>query len=251
MAEPDDPVAAVAAAVRVAYCEARNEWHRVNDRRTTTWGSRPVPTYDGGPDGRGVVRTSAWERVARVALAAGVDPVDLVKAQFRVRRAHPPEPNQLSTPAALAEYAASAPDRLRSEQQAFRFQRAAFQAELDKLAPCQASRGWGPDDLVRVVLGNVMAPLSALFRHCAAAAGGPQLADLAEAFRREAVVQYLAAPAVYDAVWRGFIPASFSAAAAAVVRGAVALGPDTPPQSGAAVAPAVDPPPAYRRPVRD
>jgi hypothetical protein len=194
----------VAGVVRQCYCDERNQWHRVHERKKTMWGLNLVPRYDGGEDSHGRVHQNMWERVARFVIRNRLDPRRFVRAQFAIRDSKPIEPTSLLTDQAISLYHHQAQTDDEEIRRLFDFQRRRALAEFDKLMPCRTSRGWTDGDINRAVLGNMLVPLSALFRYCLTKRDGHE--DLAETFAQEAVVQYLAQPSDYDKVWGDWIP---------------------------------------------
>lgn len=190
--------------VRAVYCSERNMWHARVEKKQAGWGLSRMPRYDGGEDNAGRQHVNMWERVARFAIANRLDPVRLVRAQFVAGMRHrPPEPNHLMSTESVNAYRRMTEESPEEVRRQFEFQKKQMAVEMAKLGPARARMKWTEADAARVILGNVVLPFSALFRHCLATRHG--LADVAEAFRDEAAVQYMAQAAEYDVVWGDWI----------------------------------------------
>lgn len=190
--------------VRSTYCELRNRWHSLHERRETNWGAQVVPKYDGGTGPGGQKYKSVWDRVARFVIQNSAEPRRFVQVQFAVRQAKPIEPTELVSPRALELYRYNEKTAFEDILRLFHYQQQRAATEFNKLRPCKINHQWTDADIHRAVLGNTLVQLSALFRYCIAHREG--YTSIADRYKDEALVQYLSQPEDYDKIWVGWIP---------------------------------------------
>ncbi len=201
----DKPVSAearrVADIVRAVYIRERRSRETVITGLVSNYNSHKK--WDGG-EHRGKRLPSTWVKIAEFALANDYDPAALVEAQFRGTGKHCPEPFQLCSPAAVDRYLRHNQSVVAEMPWDFQHQKLVCHAELTARF---AGTNWTRSEILANVLYDETLDMSALFRYCfAVQAKEPQIADT---YKREAIIQYMRRPDEYDKVWAQLIPEGF------------------------------------------
>jgi hypothetical protein len=201
---PSELLARYAQLTRAAYVEVRRDLlRRQNAADWRTYGSRPIPAWDGGADNYGRQYQPVWPKLAQFLLEHGCGTEEFLRAQVCGYTLPPPQ--QLATPRAL--------ERYRVFQQEHRqCLRAMLLAEAHQFEVCLASDKHfaRPGDLPDLWAHCLVRPssISPLFRVCLAATE-PTLRGLVNRFLELAVMQYLEDPLGYQAEWKQILPPGF------------------------------------------
>jgi hypothetical protein len=167
-----------------------------------TYGSQPIPRWDGGRDGQGKVYDKpVWFDIVRYALSNSISPILLVRGTFREWKSPtPPFPNQFANALSLrrARMLADAytvySENLKMEDHRFKAATTVHQL-YDKMDVEAAARR---------ALNDPTNELSPLYRYCVGTIGGAD--DVAERFKQEAFRMYVFDREAYDATWGDRIP---------------------------------------------
>lgn len=206
-----------ASRLRAIYCEERSRWHLVQEGRKVKWGDRAIPQFDGGEGPGGKNYANVWERAATLVYLHRLSPRRLVQALFDKRSAKPPLPTHLLGDAVRSRYEALFSKESSDILRTFQAQKETLKLGLFLVSPLKQRSNFNDDDLLRVVLLDLTARLSALFRYCLAVDRG--LDSVSSAFLQDALEQYISYPDSYDLIWRGWIPDSFRATARDLMEG--------------------------------
>lgn len=157
-------------------------------------------------------RRSAWTQLAEHVLSVQADPYEYLYAQFVAQRTPPPSPVQMRNRIAVDNWRRLQADAGRRLAEQLRAEQMKLAAAVTSLT---VNLQW---DVLRAMRYALMNPqqfsLSAVFRHCQAAA--ENLVEAAATTEAAAVVQYLAQEQAFDAAWQGFVPDTLRQRAAAI-----------------------------------
>jgi hypothetical protein len=199
-----DVIEELAGLIRHRYCdEYRRYEDKFNARTGSTYGSRPLPQWDGGTTNYGRRCRPIWPKIANFFLQHGIDYQLLIREYFNRRIGGvPPAPTFFLSDKAVALHAVAA-----KRQLADMILSARTENELAKTRFwCSKMEHEGvPDDVLwkRVAL-DPSADLSPLFRYCLAHRVGAL--DVAALYKKRAFWQYLRSPRLHDEAMGPVIP---------------------------------------------
>jgi hypothetical protein len=187
------------ARLRRAWVAAVRRMHERNSGRPS--GYKSQPRWDGGTDSAGRFYQPVWPRLVSAALAAGVDPAELVDTLFETWPSDTaPLPTMLVSP-----------DNLRAHQRRQTKRRAFVQAAAPAEEAAWRSAVWAvsqtqpdPEAVTRFVLNDLSVQVSPAFRYAMARAAG--MTDLAARWRDQAVCQVARDLAYYKEFWNKLLP---------------------------------------------
>ena len=206
----EDRVNTLAKQVRTVYCICVRELTGKED-----YGVKPMPKWDGGENSFGTRHQPIWGRVAARILQLDADPVQYIRAQFRVvsNPSQQPKPNQLYNDAAVARWEAykdNALNNLRNQVSSeINFIRIESMPLIVNLHKTEA-------EAVQYVLRRRSCSVSPLIRYCVSVDKG--LDRLAQVFREHAILQYMFQMANYDSLLGALIPDQLKADAVELKR---------------------------------
>lgn len=204
----DQYVDRLAMAVKQAYMEERRMFYirTRGEEGNSTPRESAVASWDGGHDCRGAVHKSKWKAIVQFALKHRVDPIELVRAVFEMCESNlPPLPNQVMSLRALEDLKRAR--ELSLEDLKLRYAGYTCEAK-QKFLFWREYRAGRPDiEVWKEVACSPELSLSPLFRFCLAQGLG--LAQVAELWRKRALLMYIRAPDAYDKVLGEALPKDF------------------------------------------
>lgn len=179
---------------------------RIAEERVTGRASKyqPGPKWDGGKDRYNKTHKPIWPRIAFFVLSNRLDVDAFVRRQFEQSGTRPPLPNAFLGDMALCRYRQGVADdeiKVRSSLQA---ERGWLEMTTYDYLACKDELGYTKAEIIEFSLVNSHAPLSPLFRYCAAKKYGVE--SVAKNCYWPAVFQYLQNSSLYDKVWDDWIP---------------------------------------------
>lgn len=190
----------LSATVREAYCLSRREL-----TQDDSYGTSPIPKWDGGTNSFGTRHSPVWPKIAAVILEHQADPLRYVRAQFySCFRSQPPRPNQLYGEEALENWkqfelnARTALEiRIKSDYNQLQVHTLPFVKNLN----------WSTDNALGYVLRDSAVPISPIVRYCEAVA--INLDCVIQHYEQPALAQYVFQIADYDKLLGAKIPEPF------------------------------------------
>jgi hypothetical protein len=201
----ENDLAALAEKIRVVYWQLLGEAELRVTGQVGATRPRKVARWDGGQDASGRRYKPIWPRLADYFIQNGVSPEDAIRAVFdRYVGGPPPAPNQVMVPDVVSLVEERKAKRAEHIRYSVESERTAFQDEA-----CFQERIHGKVNLntLRELITSPWLNLTPLFRFCLSVRH--DFRDLAQFYEDKAFAQYLNHPLAYEAVWRGWIPASF------------------------------------------
>ncbi len=198
----------LASRVRATYIRERIE---ALERLGRSAKYTPGPYWDGGLykkrgadlGSAATKRKNFWEQAARWFTEHNLNYEEVIQTIFKSYRPQYPEPNQII---------GLRPLQLCRRQEEYQKQVIITGFETQKEAARQklffsCEMGMTNAEAWSAMLQDTTLPISALFRYCLAVSENYQ--SFARRFHDAALLQYLGNRAVYDAVWKKWIPAAF------------------------------------------
>lgn len=203
--EENDDFDEIGITIRYLWVKERRDFEARNNR-SSDWGNRYMPEWDGGQTRDGRRKQSIWPKIAKFCIDNSLDPQTLIKAIFHRCKLTPPMPNMACGQHALAAYAIYASpgseDDLRQQAHiALESQQAAFDTGMHWLSTVYPA---DKPTLQRIALSDSKCALTLLFRYCIAVANG--FDDIAKKYYPGALEQYVSDRNVYDYVWSDLLP---------------------------------------------
>ena len=192
---------ALANNVRSLYCICYREF-----TGRAEYGTKPMPQWDGDPEGISGRRTSnVWIKIARKIAQCQADPYIYMRAQFySTRLATPPAPNTLFNDAAVERYHHF---HQNAKETITRSVESDDNQVMIHLLPFTVNLKWSFEQAMDYVLRDSSLGISPLVRFCHAVAR--KLDGAAQLWRDRALLQYLFQIAAYDDVLKDRIPPEF------------------------------------------
>jgi hypothetical protein len=184
--------------VRQAYVHYRRMHEVRQSGRESSY--LPSPKWDGGEAADGRVYDPIWPKIAIFMLRHGLNPVQCVQYLFdRKRVGTAPMPNQIALPSMIPKYRSLDGKVRQGIVNSFESEKQRFTTHLRINSPRSgATKFTWTCSLISDAHG-----CSALFRYCLAKS---EDLEIAERFEDAALMQYMAAPDVYDETWGEWIP---------------------------------------------
>lgn len=204
------------ARIRQTYVSERRKFETRLSGVPSSYGLSPMPKWDGTDDVKpGSTRRGTqdkygksykpiWPKIAQVALGAGIDPVELIKARFAFTRGpRPPEPTDCMSSASLelCKKPQISVDALNDQLYQYFTN---LKTEAENRSVYISRYNWTPEKVIDSIVRDLTLPFPPLFRHYLSVANG--IRDMAEMLRPHAVIEYLRQRRSYDSSsWKEII----------------------------------------------
>lgn len=211
----DDQIDGSAAHIRNLWVNAHRDMELRTKGKSTGWGQRTMPQWDGGIGSDGKHHKNVWLKIAEFVAQNDLDAAILVTSIFYKQIDFIPTPNFAVGAKALERYNDYMSPGTQLEIRAdltHAFESQKQRATSDVFTKVKYYK-LDEKDAWRITIGSRTVPLTPLFRYCVAV--NQNWTEIAEQFYPTARKQYRQLANLYDEVWGEWIPSEFKARAMA------------------------------------